>query len=105
MFTKQDDQFAEIALDPERRRAAIADLSRQRTLFFWLAMFMFALGLLENEVGKQFTRPVGTSFLCLFVVWICGKKESELRLLKVIERREKANDSAVESRAWGESVG
>lgn len=92
MFTKQDDQFADMAFDPERRRATIAGLSQRRTIIFWIAMFMFALGLLESW-QKQLTLPTGTSFMGLLFISIVFKMESDLRLLKVIEWREQVNDN------------
>lgn len=85
MFTRQDDQFSEMALNPERRRAAIADLSQRRTIITWIAIFMFALGFLESWM------PRGTSFMGLFFISCAFKMESDLRLLKVIERQDKTS--------------
>ncbi len=38
MFARNDDSFAELAVDQERRRALIKDFSRRRTFLFWCAI-------------------------------------------------------------------
>lgn len=51
-------------------------------------MLMFALGFLDSW-QKQHSLPSGSSFMGLLFISFVFKMESELRLLKVIERREK----------------
>ncbi len=89
MFTKQDAEFEETAADPMRRRAKIAELSWRRTLIFWCAVVMTAAASMEvwtdKGAGGVFAAAAGWS--------ICFKLDSDLRLLRVVERLQKCTDA------------
>ena len=88
MFTKSDIRFEEMAADPARRRAAIADLSRRRTWIFWCVMVAFIGAIATSWSGKT----PGTIFSAAIMFSILLKFESDLRLLRVIERLHKGSD-------------
>jgi len=89
MFTKQDTEFDEMAADPIRRRARITDLSWRRTLIFWCAMVMAVAAIFSSWSGKDAGVIFGAA-----VAWsIAFKMESDLRLLRVIERLQKGGDA------------
>ena len=89
MFTKQDTEFEEMAADPIRRRAKIADLSWRRTLIFWCALVMAVAAIFASWGGKD----AGVIFAAAVAWSICFKMESDLRLLRVIERLQKGGDA------------
>ena len=84
MFTKHDDEFAEIAADPARRHAAIADFSRLRTKLFWCASFV-SLCAVASILVSESTGVVLTFFAAIQWIFVF-KFESDLRLLRVIDR-------------------
>jgi hypothetical protein len=91
MFTKQDFEFDEMAADPIRRRAKIADLSWRRAMIFWCAMIVSVCAILELWRGS--TAAAGGVFAAAVNFSICFKMESDLRLLRVIERLQKNGDA------------
>ncbi len=86
MFAKSDEQFAETAVDPVRRRAAIKDLAQRRTAIFacWIIILVAAVGMSWGEKGST-----SAIFLPLAILSIFLKFDSDLRLLQVIERLHK----------------
>ena len=84
MFTKHDEEFAEIAADPARRRAAIADFSKRRTLIFWCASFVSLLAFVSILVSKS--AGVGLVFFAATQWVLVFKVDSDLTLLRVIDR-------------------
>jgi hypothetical protein len=87
MFKKQDEEFDEIAADPIRRRAKIADLSKRRIIFFWSAIIMSIAVITEIWGGKA--GAIGGVFAGA-IIWSIGMKiESDLRLLRTIDRLKK----------------
>jgi hypothetical protein len=85
MFAKHDTEFDEVAADPIRRRAKIADLSTRRAVVFWCAMVIGVAAIVECWEGKG---AMGV-FAAATAYTICLKMESDLRLLRVIERLQK----------------
>jgi Flp pilus assembly protein TadB len=94
MFTKHDIEFDEMAADSVRRRAMIAGLSWRRVVAFWAAMV--------NIVGVIFEICIGGSDAVTMAVAILGaaifcslyvKMESDLRLLRFIERLQKGGEA------------
>ena len=84
LFTKSDEQFDQLVTDPERRRTAIADRSKIRAALFWCASLITLLsGASGLEGGKS---PVAGFFFGAFFWILCFKSESDLRLLRAIER-------------------
>ena len=87
MFTKQDEKFVEMVVDPARRVAAIADLTSRRTTLFWCALLITLIMAAFNFCGKPVS---GGLSLSAAIQWsIVFKFESDLRLLKVIDRLQK----------------
>ena len=88
MFNKSDIRFEEMAADPARRRAAIADLSMRRTVIFWCAAVISVCAVASSWSGKSsdliFSAAVSVSILFKF--------ESDLRLLRTIDRLQKGSD-------------
>ena len=84
MFKKDDEQFERTAADPLRRRAAIGDLSRRRTILFWCALVSSVCAIVGSFSGKS--ALAGLWFAAAVQGSICFKFESDLRLLRVIER-------------------
>jgi uncharacterized membrane protein len=90
MFKRQDEDFDEMIADPIRRRAKIADLSKRRILIFWCAVVISVCAIVEMWSGG--TAAIGGVFAAA-VSWSIGMKmESDLRLLRVIERLQKDKD-------------
>jgi hypothetical protein len=88
-FTNGDDIFAELATNEERRAAAIISLIWRRNLVFWLAMANLVLVAISDRVDHD----VSVSSIIGFVVTmcICSKFESDLRLLKIVDRLQGGN--------------
>jgi len=84
MFSKNDQQFVDMAVDGTRRRAAIADLSRRRTLMFWCACVGAVLSPVAIFCGGPTGAVLGIGALTQWM--IVFRFESDLRLLSVIER-------------------
>jgi uncharacterized membrane-anchored protein len=84
MFIKEDETFTRTATDPIRRRASIADLTRRRRILFWCAILVSVGLCVSSYVGKSMN--VGLAFAAAIQWMICFKFESEIRLLKVIDR-------------------
>jgi hypothetical protein len=92
MFKRYDEQFERTAADPLRRRAAIGDLSLRRTILFWCALVTTACALVVGAcalVGRLSgsSAVAAALYFAAAVHWSSVFKfESELRLLRVIER-------------------
>jgi hypothetical protein len=87
-FTKSDDRFVETAVDDTRRASAIADLNNRRVvLFVCLILFIVSAVLAGIAGGTGF--GVGGAVFVAFFMSIVFKMESDLRLLKVIDRLRK----------------
>jgi len=84
MFTKHDEKFAETAADPVRRLAAITDLASRRTILFWCAC-VASFAAIASSFGSK---PAGGALaFCAAIQWmLVFKFESDLRLLRVIDR-------------------
>ena len=84
MFKNNDQEFAEIAADPVRRRAAIADLAgRCKTSSICAGVASGAL------IVATIANPQGTGVLagCVAGLWaIAFKFDTDLRLLRVVDR-------------------
>ena len=84
MFKNNDEEFAEIAVDPVRRRAAIADLAGRCKTSSICAGFASG-GLIVATIAN----PQGTGLLagCVASLWaIAFKFDTDLRLLRVVDR-------------------
>jgi hypothetical protein len=92
MFTKQDQQFDEMAADPVRRREAIARLTTHRNRMFWLALFIMLLAFIE--FWRQRSTGGGAQFAFVATMPLVGllSLESKVRLLRVIDRLHTAHD-------------
>jgi len=87
MFNKQDEQFDQMAADPARRRAGIADLSSRRNLMFWCAVGMTLCALVTFFMSLRGARGGAAVGFAAAVQWmLLFKFESDLRLLRVVER-------------------
>jgi hypothetical protein len=84
LFKNNDQEFAEIAADPARRSAAIADLAgRCKTVS--LCAFVASGALIVATIAN----PQGTGLLagCVAGLWaIAFKFDTDLRLLRVVDR-------------------
>jgi len=90
MFKKQDEAFDETAADPGRRRAKIADLSWRRTLIGCCALVVNLAALVGVWSGG---RGVAGGVLAAALMWgIFIRHESDLRLLRIVERLQKGGD-------------
>jgi hypothetical protein len=90
MFKKQDDDFDEMAADPIRRRKKIADLSKRRVLIGCCAMVISICAVVE--IWSKGEAATGGIFAAAVAWSICFKMDSDLRLLRVIERLQKGKD-------------
>jgi hypothetical protein len=88
MFTKSDIDFEEIALDPARRRAAIANLSKRRTWLLWLSVISLVLSFGFNLDGRGSSQMIVTMVMMIGLIQF----HSEIRLLRVIDRLHKSSD-------------
>ena len=94
MFKKADMRFEEMAADPARRRAAITDFSKRRNIIGICAMVISACAILELWSGGK--AAAGGAFAAAVNWSICFKMESDLRLLRAIDRLQKdSNDKPV----------
>ena len=84
MFKRYDEQFERTSTDPLRRREAISDVSLRRTILFWCALVSSVCATVGSFSGKS---AMAGLWFAAAVQWsICFKFESDLRLLRVIER-------------------
>jgi hypothetical protein len=86
MFTKYNKWFEETAADPARRRAAIADFSKRRTILFCCALMstICTLAMFFTSTNSLIQALMCLSaFLSWFVVLSLG---SDLRALKLVDR-------------------
>ena len=92
MFKKQDEEFDEMIADPVRRRAKIADLSWRRTCigFFAIGVTVCAVASAWCSKGAGGMGGVAISFAAAWIIFF--KTESDLRLLRTIERLQKDKD-------------
>ena len=87
MFTKQDEQFDQMAADPVRRREGIAGLSRRRDVMFWCAVVMTLCALATFFMSLRSARSgAAIGFAAAVQRMLLFKFESDLRLLRVVER-------------------
>jgi len=93
MFTKHDERFDQMTFDPTLRRATIAALSKRRTIIFWCAIVMTVCAFPEMWSGKG----TGGVFAAAVMCSIGLKMESDLRLLRVVERLQKREDDKTPS--------
>jgi len=89
MFTKQDEQFDQMATDPARRREGIAGLSWRRNVICWCAVVATLCALATflvsaSKAGGGAAAAIG--FLAATHWMLLFKFESDLRLLRVIDR-------------------
>jgi hypothetical protein len=85
--TEHTKWFEQTAFDPDRRRAAIADLTKRRNIVFCCALVVtgcaFAMFLSHNANPKS---PIVESFAA-FMLWIpVIRWNSDLRVLKLLEQ-------------------
>lgn len=90
MFTKQDERFDATVADPIRRRAKIADLSKRRNLIGCCAIVIVVCVVVEIWTAGMAT--IGGVFAAAISYSTLVKYESDLRLLRVIERLHKDRD-------------
>ena len=84
-----------MAADPGRRRAAIADLSKRRTILFWCATLITVCAVLSACASGMAGKPAVSSalLLCAALEWIVVFKfDSDLRLLQVIEKLQRSRE-------------
>ncbi len=101
MFTKFDKWFAETAADPARRRAAIADYSKRRTILFWCAvasslcaLAVFAISIFSTSKHGDAGGVAGMGFSAA-ILWIIAMKfDSDLRMLKMYDQFYKDRDDS-----------
>jgi hypothetical protein len=82
------EQFDHIAADPARRQTGITGLSSRRKLMFWCAVGMTLCALVTFFMSLRSARPGGAAVVFAAAVeWMLFfKLESDLRLLRVVER-------------------
>jgi hypothetical protein len=86
MFRESDERFAQLAADPERRRSAIRDLSRRRTVIFWCAI-VASLGFLPIPfLSGSHVMGAGSAFAAALMWAVLLKHDSDVMLLYVIDR-------------------
>jgi hypothetical protein len=86
MFTKQDKEFDEMVTDPARRRAGIVGFTLRRNTICWCAVGMTLLALVFF-VSNRVPRGAAAIGFAAAVQWmLLFKFESDLRLLRVVER-------------------
>jgi hypothetical protein len=84
MNNKHDKEFLVQAADPDLRGAAIADITRRRTVLIW-AVGIVTLGVFV--IGFTSKQPSIYSVLVCCILWtLLYKSDSDLKLLQVIER-------------------
>jgi hypothetical protein len=101
-MTKADEEFVEKAADDTRRAQAIAGLSGVRIIWLCLMILCFAAGMtgwmLPGSVAATML-IVTMMFLAAFQFVAFSKSDSDLRLLKVIDRLRKEGRLPPEARA------
>jgi hypothetical protein len=93
MFAKYDKWFEQTAGDPALRRAAIADLSARRALFFWGgvcstlgAVGIFAASMRSIPMQGETAGVAGTGFLAVMMWILAIKYNSDLLVLKMVDQ-------------------
>ena len=94
MFTNQDKQFEQMATDSVRRGEAIVSLSLRRDVMFWCAVVvtLCALATFLLSVHSAGAGPAAMGFVAAVQWMLLFKFESDLRLLRVIERLRLSED-------------
>jgi hypothetical protein len=85
MFTKQDGQFDDMAADPARRREGITALALRRNIFLCCAVGMTLLAFIFFMSNRS-PGAAAVGFAAVLQWILFSKFESDLRLLRVIER-------------------
>lgn len=93
-FDKADDAFIQAAADDTMRPALIKSTARRRTLLFWCAVVitLCALGMIFAELNNRANNSevAGVEFGVAVMTWMqVFKCESDLRLLKLVEKLKK----------------
>ncbi len=90
MFAKIDAEFDEMLADPVRRRAKIVSLTKRRTVIFICATVIAICTVLQLWSGSK---AAAAAVFSAAAAWsICFKMESDLRLLRAIDRLQKGSD-------------
>ena len=90
MFKKCDDDFDEMVADPIHRSAKIADLALRCKLIWWCAVILIVCAGLETYLGAK--TAAGAVLCAAIILSICLKMDSDLRLMKAIDRLQKDKD-------------
>ena len=88
MFHKDDERFATLMTDSFQRQAAIEELTKKRNILGWIASLMAVIMIVSKFFGETINSGMG--FITLFLL-IAFKFDSDLRLLKVIDKMCAAN--------------
>ena len=90
MFKQSDADYDEMMVDPIRRRARIASLTKRRPFLFCCIMVIVACAVIDMWTGEKgaMTGVFGTAIFWGFYI----KLESDLRLLRVIDLLQKGKD-------------
>jgi hypothetical protein len=92
---KLDKQFEDISADADRRRVAIASLTRMRTVAYFCASFCGLFALAITYLRQDTTRDSAVAFGVTAIMWAFGHKyESDMRLLTLIEKLDKNEKTA-----------
>jgi len=97
MFKKLDEEFDEMAADPARRRQGIARITLRRDVMCWCAVGMTLVALPFFFPNRSPAGGAAIGFAAA-VQWILlFKFESDLRLLRVVERLHKVGNDRAKS--------
>jgi hypothetical protein len=92
MFKKIDEEFDEMAADPTRRREGIARITLRRDVMCWCAVGMTLVALPFFFSNRSPAGGAAIGFAAAVQWMLLFKFESDLRLVRVIDRLLKIRD-------------
>lgn len=84
LFQARQDDFANLAADPERRQAAIVDLTRRSRMVGWTALLFTIVTLML--VWDQSVGAVCTGLFAALMFSSGARLEADVHLLQVLEK-------------------
>jgi hypothetical protein len=97
MFKRLDEEFDEMAADAARRREGIVSLTSRRDVLCWCAVIMTLVALPFFFTNRSPAGAAAIGFAAAVQWMLLFKFESDLRLLRVVERLHRVGNEQTKS--------